>query len=66
MLKAIEKNKKLIEEIKRQGLQKQWIAKKAGTAPSTLSRIISGVLNPTRHQAEKIAGVLGVHVDEVF
>ena len=66
MLKPVKKNLKLIAEIESQGLKKQWIAKKAGIDPSTLSRIISGVFNPTSIQASRIAEIIGVHVDDIF
>jgi DNA-binding XRE family transcriptional regulator len=54
---------KAIEE---KGLLKNWVAKKAGIAPGTLSKIISGESDPTLKVAIKLARVLGMNVEELW
>ena len=66
MIKQIEKNKKLQAEIDRQGLKQNWIAAKSGIDTATFSKILNGIHNVTQEQAEDIAHVLGVYVDDIF
>lgn len=69
MLKIIlgDKNMTLIEKkIQDKGLKKQWIAKKVGIAPYTLSRIVKGESVPELRTAIKLARLLETTVEELW
>lgn len=54
---------RIIEE---DGYRKGWIAKKAGIAPGTLSKIISGDSEPTLRVALRLAKILNKTVEELW
>ena len=66
MIKQIKKNEKLQAEIDRQGRKQVWIAEKAGIDTATFSRILNGLYNVNFKQAQSIADVLGVDIDDIF
>lgn len=57
---------KISQAIEEQGYKKGWVAKQAGIAPGTLSRIISGETEPTLKVALKLAKVLNKTVEELW
>lgn len=54
---------RIVEE---DGYRKGWIAKKAGIAPGTLSKIISGESEPTLRVALRLAKILNKTVEELW
>lgn len=52
--------------IEERGLLKSWVARKAGIAPGTLSKIISGESEPTLKVALRLARVLNITVEELW
>ena len=54
---------RIIEE---DGYRKGWVAKKAGIAPGTLSKIISGESEPTLRVALRIGKILNKSVEELW
>ena len=60
------RNPDLAAYVARDGRKKYVIATLSGFAPQTLSRLISGTVQPTKGQAEGLAEVLGVPVAQLF
>ena len=66
MIKPIEKNERLQDEIDRKGLKQNWIAERTGIDTATFSKILNGIHNVTPDQALAIANVIGVNVNDIF